>query len=523
MAAMQYVDADFAILYKEKAAKADQRLLTLVYGDAVEVLESDAKWTKVRAHTRGDGQPIGFVKGKLPLRDTGLLKFTMVDVQQGDGMVFETPSGKVVLVDGGDNKLFARHLAARFWHKNTSADQPLPVDALIITHGDADHFAGLNEIVKSETNDERRKRLFIHPKRVYHNGLVKGPGKLKETASLGRNLKDAQGRLQIFELYDDPRAARGTRANEPFNEWFESLDHWETRGPIDFQRVAHGMDPNELFGFLKEEGLDIAIQGPFPDTVTHPDTGQPSPALPFFNEPESSSIIHLEQGKSTKKSPSASHTINGHSIALRLTFGNIRFNLTGDLNKESLQRMKESLTPADLEAEIVKAPHHGSSDFDLETLKSMKPLVALVSSGDESGDKEYIHPRAPLMAALGRIMREDMGIVFVTELAAFFSTRDYCHQRSVLAKYFGDRPNDTFTGKDLKKMFSDQGFATGPFSFYGFERTNFGLVHLRTDGQRVLIFTHSGRENVNEAYRFEVKKLANGERKVTFIKKIDTV
>ena len=120
MATIQYVNADFAILYKEKAAKATQRVLTLVYGDAVEVLESDNKWTKVRAHSRGDGQPVGFVKGKLPLRDTGLLKFTMVDVQQGDGMVFETPSGKVVLVDGGDNKLFARHLAARFWHKNTS-------------------------------------------------------------------------------------------------------------------------------------------------------------------------------------------------------------------------------------------------------------------------------------------------------------------------------------------------------------------------------------------------------------------
>lgn len=519
----QYVDADFAILYKEKSAKAELRLLTLVYGDAVEVLEKDNKWIKLRATTRGDGLVEGFVKKGLPLRDTGILKFTMVDVQQGDGMVFETPSGKTVLIDGGDNKLFARHLAARFWHKNTGEQAVLPIDLILITHGDADHFSGLNEIVKSETNDERRKRLFIHPKRIYHNGLVKGPSKLKETEALGKTVKDAKGRYQIYELYEDPRAARGARANAPFNDWFESIDHWENRsGPIAFRRLAHGMNADEVFDFLKAEGITVEIQGPFPETVKDPVTKKPVPSLPFYNEPSDSSVIHLEQGKSNKKSPSASHTINGHSVALRLTYGNIRFNLTGDLNKESLQRMKDTLTPADLEAEIVKAPHHGSSDFDLATLKSMKPLVALVSSGDESGDKEYIHPRAPLVAALGRIMREDMGIIFITELAAFFTTRDYCHQRSVLAKFFGDRPDQVFTGKDLKKMFSDSGFATGPFSFYGFERTNFGLVHLRTDGQRVLIFTHSGRENVNEAYRFEVTKDANGERKVVFSDNVDT-
>jgi hypothetical protein len=43
-----------------------------------------------------------------------VLKADFVDVQQGDGAVLETPEGKVVLVDGGENKLFARYLARRF-------------------------------------------------------------------------------------------------------------------------------------------------------------------------------------------------------------------------------------------------------------------------------------------------------------------------------------------------------------------------------------------------------------------------
>jgi hypothetical protein len=40
--------------------------------------------------------------------------------------------------------------------------------------------------------------------------------------------------------------------------------------------------------------------------------------------------------------------------------------------------------------------------------------------------------------------------------------------------------------------------------YFGFERTNFGIIHVRTDGERVLVFTHSGKSNMKEAYRFRV-------------------
>lgn len=41
-------------------------------------------------------------------------------------------------------------------------------------------------------------------------------------------------------------------------------------------------------------------------------------------------------------------------------------------------------------------------------------------------------------------------------------------------------------------------------SFFAFERTNFGIVHVRTDGNAVLAFTHSGKRGVNEGYAFDV-------------------
>jgi hypothetical protein len=124
-----------------------------------------------------------------------------------------------------------------------------------------------------------------------------------------------------------------------------------------------------------------------------------------------------------------------------------------------------------LEAEILKVPHHGSADFDEMALRAISPVVSLISSGDESSRKEFIHPRANLMGALGRASRGDTSLVFCTELAAFFKLRGP-------SKDAKDRP------------------------YFGFERKIFGIIHVRTDGERVLVFTHSGKEGLKEAYRF---------------------
>ena len=77
------------------------------------------------------------------------------------------------------------------------------------------------------------------------------------------------------------------------------------------------------------------------------------------------------------------------------------------------------------------------------------------------------------MSGLGKAARTTPGIIFCTELAAFFKTIGYVNDAA------GRR-------------------------FFAFERSNFGIAHVRTDGQRVLAFTHSGKAGMNEAYRFAV-------------------
>ena len=129
MADIRYIDKDF-VRFTFIGFSGVEEQATLVFGDKVDVLQegSGSARSRIRALELFDGSVEGTVKGK-PFRSSekGVLKFSMVDVQQGDGMILESPSGKIVFIDGGDNKLFARHAAARFLHRQTTAAAPLEV------------------------------------------------------------------------------------------------------------------------------------------------------------------------------------------------------------------------------------------------------------------------------------------------------------------------------------------------------------------------------------------------------------
>lgn len=516
-----YIKEDFIRTYS-KPNKKSKKLLQLVFGDKVEIIEFKNKWTKLKSLDSYDSL-IKYVPGKLKLSKKGVLKISMVDVQQGDGMIVESPDGKVIFIDGGDNKLFARHAAARYQFKKTSDLNRMEVDAMIITHGDADHFEGLNELVKSEDNKVLRKRLFIKPKRIFHNGLAKSPSKkdgksVPDNKRFGRTTQH-RNKLYAIDLYDDTRKAKEEKLNGPFKNWHNSLNHWEeqTNSQIECKRIEYGMDESSIFDFLFEEDIKIELLGPFTKNVKYRNKTYPS--LPFLHKHSDGSMIHLDSDKESSKKISASHTINGHSIAFRMTYGNVRILFTGDLNKESLDIMlKEVNDTKALECEIFKAPHHGSHDFAVKALKAASPIISIISSGDESSFHEHIHPRATLLAALGNNSRTDMSVILSTELAAFFSKKDECYTRKSLANFFKNSNKKNYTSEELRKLFSGVPRDEDPKGmFYGFERTNFGIIHIRTDGKRILTFTHSGKKGLNEAYSYNIS--AKHEVKSNKIKK----
>ncbi|HEU4887878.1 MAG TPA: competence protein, partial [Thermoanaerobaculia bacterium] len=347
----------------------------------------------------------------------------------------------------------------------------------------ADHFLGLTKIHDSEELEDPRKRLFLHPRRIYHNGLVKRPskknGKARRDEEMLGATREVDGDLFITGLENDILKVADSEMNEPFLKWKKALQHWKKRGPIAIRRLEIG--DHDAFDFLREEDIDVQVLGPIPAQVK----GQS--ALRFLgNPPKGPRIGHEslsldEKGFSGK---SASHTINGHSVIFRLTYGQFNLLFTGDLNDESGRALARAHNRGviNLRAEVFKTPHHGSADFSGAFIQAVSPVISVISSGDESAKKEYVHPRATIMGTLGKYSRVEEPLIFCTELVAFFSLVGTI-ERDVKPKKGEDPMSNRFTA---------------------FERSSFGIVKIRTDGERLLVYTNSGKKDMWEAYAYTI-------------------
>jgi beta-lactamase superfamily II metal-dependent hydrolase len=473
-------------------------LYTLAWGDYVEVLETTTKHLRistVKFEEKSDGSilpvqteayicPTKTSKLKpsdivIPRDNNQVLKVNFVDVQQGDGAVIESPDGKIILVDGGDNQLFARYLAARF--RGTSETKPKEIDCILVTHGDADHFEGLTEIHESETNPEPRKQLFIAPKRVYHNGLVKRPSKNKQNKTTPEKellgpTRVVNGETILIGLVTSLLDVPDEEMNLPFRQWKTALTKWNARSLIEFRKLSFGAD--DAFDFFNSNDREISVLGPI---MTEEGTTK---GLKFLgNPPKGPRIGHesLNLSEDDFQGFSASHTINGHSIVFRLRYGGFSYLFCGDLNDEASRILarKHQNGEINLRSEVFKVPHHGSADFSGGFFQMVSPIVSIISSGDESAKKEYIHPRATLVGALGRHSRVDEPLIFVTELVAFFNLEGWAH--------LADKKKDAKRGE-----------------FFAFSRTAYGIVKTRTDGTRMLVYTDSGKADMKEAYCYSL-------------------
>jgi beta-lactamase superfamily II metal-dependent hydrolase len=489
------INVDLADVWAEQGRK--KLLRTLTWGDEVTVVKQTSAYLEVESFTyvkQDDGSVISEkisafiepskssgIKPAAVVRPRGknvVMKVNFVDVQQGDGAVIETPDGKIILVDGGDNQLFARYLAARF--RRNTIDKPQPVECVVVTHGDADHFSGLTKIFQSENLSDTRKRLFIEPKRVYHNGIVKRPSKrnnkrVPDKALLGATRETADG-LYLTALEDDLLAVDDNEMNTPFREWKAALAAYHKRKKLKCHRLEFG--DSKAFDFLDTEDLQIDVLGPIATQVAG------KSALKFLGEPPKGPRVGHESlalGDEGFAGFSASHTINGHSIVMRLRYGGFSYLFCGDLNDESCRFLvrEHNKGGVSLRAEVFKVPHHGSADFSGAFIQAVSPVVSVVSSGDESMMKEYIHPRSTLMGALGKHSRVAEPLIFVTELVAFFKVEGVCTLKDEMAaKKRGD--------------------------FFGFSRAAFGLVKTRTDGRRLLVCTDSANLAMKEAYAYGI-------------------
>lgn len=442
-----FVDNDVAIV-RRLPQPGGPAIVVIYRGDEIEVLRQQGDWTEVGL---GPGRT-GWARN-LKLRTTGLLEFAFIDVGQGDACLITTPERRKVLIDGGENQLAARYLARRF------GGGTVVFDAIVITHGDADHFEGLSRLVEAANEPRPDKRIRIETDRVFHNGLVKRPASIPELERLGPPLKEG-GRILVPAI-EDPRTVPG--ANKHFVRWQAALTELATRRRVQISRLESG--DGEAFAFL-----DVSVDVLGPRTVTA-NNGEP----------------RFEMLGGDGEGLSTAQTINGHSVVLMMTYGNVRTLLTGDIHAaaERILVQEHAAGSRSLRADVLKVPHHGSDDVSRDFIRAVEPLVSVISAGDEDARRDYMHPRANLLGLLGRADRGAEPVVFVTNLSAF----------------------DRWAGRAFYAVEESSGWVpdTTRGIFYARERTAYGIVHVRTDGSRLLVVRRGARNDRVEAYSFEVQ------------------
>ena len=371
---IRYISEDTAPLYG--AVTGSKKILELLWGDQVSVLEAGTLRSRVRARGK-----TGFVSSAA-LGDESLLEVYFIDVGQGDGVLIRTPDDRHIMIDGGYKRASqpTGKNAADFVDWKFAKDYGLPrihLDAMMASHNDADHYGGLSDLLNVEAINELDAR-DVRVNAFYHAGVAWWVNPATGERWLGPTSPDRKFLTQLMGKRTQVVAALREAANPRLQGEWAGLMRNVTRtktatgSPTPVHRLSHvnkyvpGFDGSN-------GGVAIRVLAPFESKF------EGRPALYSYGS---------SPGKST----------NGNSLLLRLDYKRSRILLTGDLNSYSQRALLADYTGKRIEfqCDVAKACHHGSDDVSYEFLSAMRPGVTVISSGDNEG---HDHPRPAIVAA----------------------------------------------------------------------------------------------------------------------------
>ncbi len=400
------------------------------------------------------------------------LEIVFLDVGQGDGAVLVTPEvgarEGVSVIDAGETDNMVRFLSKRF-----KAYRGFNFDSAVITHPDLDHYAGFEAIFANAN---------IGFKRIWHNGLVERP--VSGTwAKLGAFAKDPVSKVtyqtEVVETDGQLRALLpnpGLNANFRYPAVMQAAMSNPKVGQIAMISTEHGTLENGhsyLPGYAPSDGRGYAIE-----------------VLGPVVERDAAGKARL------RRIGSYGETKNGHSVLLRLTYGQFSVFFGGDLNEPAEEflltyyaglpkfpkagsveyRTMIGLAAKRFRSEVMKVCHHGSEKVTDAFLEAVNPACFIISSGDEEG---HVHPRPDLLGRLGRLGRGASPVLLSTELQR--STREKADRLLVeriqkAVQSLTGAPAPAVAAKikaDLELL------AKSNVSVYG-------AIYLKTDGQRLI-------------------------------------
>ncbi len=471
-------------------------LATLLWGDALHEVKRDGTRVQVRARGR-----LGWVDAAVvgAEGEPGLLELYIIDVGQGDGVLMRTPHDDAWhLIDAGVRaaEQMTKKGAANFvrWKFVEDLRQSgVKLANAIVTHPDEDHFGGMIDVLSGTLADGRR--FDVQVDNFWHCGM----GRFATDPPLGAARKDTS----TTPFPHTPAApSKAPKAAGTFiTELLDGKTHFKTPA-----RPFKG-EPGSRFAAL------AALMGQVPGKVKRlqHSLGWLPGYAPVAAPPAVTATAIRVLGPVVEKLTggtsglrtlgSESETRNGHSVVLRVDHGKARILLTGDLNSASQALLLACHGAAEFEVDVAKGCHHGSDDVDLNFVRAMAARATVVSSGD---NEDYAHPRPRVLGASARYGRESVAhakpgvagevlppLLYSTELA-----------RSVSLAYARALRTRGLPGPPALAPGSDQDAVGLEARFVSSSKANdykrlgwlpmatdlvYGLVNVRTDGQRILM------------------------------------
>ena len=415
MAEIRYINVTDAYLAKKAGnspSTSSNKPLLLGARLHVDVANATNGWAPANTVPNKIGnKKEGFIN-LVHVSDQQQLKVFYTDVGQGDATLIEAEEG-IVIIDGGPNRAFYNVLRERLAALQRAdkdlglpARQTLFINAVIVTHFDKDHFNGL-------------KGLFDDPRfeigAFYHNGLPRYGDNSGKDLTLGDVTNHQDGTQSIItdligigsakSLVPSSLFLTPTNDQNMFSKFLQSVITAHDAGRVGTMQRLFRRTTTSSPDLLPNMGPDLKFEVLAPITIK--ETGPVR--LPVFPNPHSVTV------KNPTPKGSKSHTVNGNSIVIRLIYKNTSFLLGGDLNQPAQRYLSTKYgTQNPFSADVNKACHHGSSDFDLQYLIDVNPHATVFSTGDNGS---YDHPLPDAMGAAAKHSQGQFPLIFSTELA----------------------------------------------------------------------------------------------------------
>ncbi|RSK47465.1 hypothetical protein EI291_14485 [Hymenobacter rigui] len=377
-------EARFYAADEATGARLSRIINRLLMGSYLRLLHPDA--VDGYYHVRSMGKS-GWMKVEDTTDRMGL-KMYFLDVGQGDGSLLEVGRYRF-LIDAGPDAHLKSYLVKWQYKHLLNAGHSVHLDGLFVSHFDEDHYNGFTDLLADS-------RFTFGT--VYHNGIGKCAKRNNAyqppyNSGLGETYQAGDGVTYLktnFDTLDDLlalRAAGGLQAM--FVRFITALEKAHQERRLEAVKRLRFDNTELLSEQIDGQPFRLRVLGPV-CTENHGRWEHP------WLEDES-------------------HTVNGHSVVLRVEFGDCSLLLGGDLNTQAERHLMGHFSNENpFQVDVAKSCHHGSSEFTEDFMALMNPLATVISSGD---NESYAHPRADAIGCAGKYSRSKRPLVFSTELA----------------------------------------------------------------------------------------------------------